>query len=84
MKKISVVTATRAEYGLLKKLIIALKKEDNIEVEVVVTGAHLSEAYGSTYREIEKDGIIINKKIEILVDGTSSVVVSKSMSLAIM
>ncbi|MDY2637148.1 MAG: UDP-N-acetylglucosamine 2-epimerase [Phascolarctobacterium sp.] len=83
MKKISVVTATRAEYGLLKNFIIALKKEANIEVEVVVTGAHLSEGYGSTYREIEKDGIIINKKIDILVDGTSSVAASKSMGLAI-
>lgn len=84
MKKISIVTATRAEYGLLKNFIIALKKVDNIEVEVVVTGTHLSESYGSTYREIEKDGITINKKIDILVDGTSSVAVSKSMGLAIM
>lgn len=84
MKKIFVVTATRAEYGLLKNFIIALKKEDNIEVEVVVTGAHLSEGYGSTYRELEKDGIAINKKIDILVAGTSSVAVSKSMGLAIM
>lgn len=84
MKKISVVTATRAEYGLLKNFIIALKKVDNIEVEVVVTGAHLSEAYGSTYREIEKDGIGINKRIDILVDGASSVAVSKSMGLAVM
>ena len=84
MKTISIVTATRAEYGLLKNFIIALQKEDNIGVDVVVTGAHLSEAYGSTYRELEKDGIAINKKIDILVDGTSSVAVSKSMGLAIM
>ena len=63
MKKISVVTATRAEYGLLKNFIIALKKEENLEVEVVVTGAHLSKAYGSTYHELEKDGITIDKKI---------------------
>ena len=84
MKKISVVTATRAEYGLLKKFIVALKKEENLEVEVVVTGAHLSEAYGSTYHELDKDGITIDKKIDILVDGASAVAVSKSMGLAIM
>lgn len=83
MKKISVVTATRAEYGLLKNFIVALKKEENLEVEVVVTGAHLSEAYGSTYHELEKDGITIDKKIDILVDGTSAVAVSKSMGLAV-
>lgn len=84
MKKISVVTATRAEYGLLKNFIVALKKEEDLEVEVVVTGAHLSESYGSTYHELEKDGITIDKKIDILVDGTSAVAVSKSMGLAIM
>ena len=83
MKKISVVTATRAEYGLLKNFIVTLKKEENLEVEVVVTGAHLSEAYGSTYHELEKDGITIDKKIDILVDGTSAVAVSKSMGLAV-
>lgn len=83
MKKISVVTATRAEYGLLKNFIVALKKDKNLEVEVVVTGAHLSEAYGSTYHELEKDGITIYKKIDILVDGTSAVAVSKSMGLAV-
>ena len=83
MKKISIVTATRAEYGLLKNFIIALQKEEDIEVDVIVTGAHLSEAYGSTYRELEKDGIIINKKIDILVDGSSSIAISKSMGLAL-
>lgn len=83
MKKITIVTATRAEYGLLKNFILALKKEKEIEVEVVVTGAHLSDTYGATYREIEKDGIAITKKIDIIVDGKSAVAVSKSMALAI-
>lgn len=84
MKKITVVTATRAEYGLLKNFILALKNEQALDVEVVVTGAHLSESYGATYHELEKDNIEITKKIDILVDGSSSVAISKSMGLAIM
>jgi GDP/UDP-N,N'-diacetylbacillosamine 2-epimerase (hydrolysing) len=82
-KKIAVLTATRAEYGLLKNIISALNQIDEIDVEVVVTGAHLSPEYGFTYREIEKDGIHITKKIEILLSSSTAVAVSKSMGLAL-
>lgn len=82
-KKISVLTATRAEYGLLKRIILALKEIKEIDIEVVVTGAHLSSRCGNTYCEIEKDGIPIAKKIEILLDSDTPVSVSKSMGLAI-
>ena len=60
-KKITVLTATRAEYGLLRKIIFTLNKVNEIEVEVVVTGAHLSPRLGNTYLEIEKEGIAIAK-----------------------
>lgn len=83
MKKVAVVTATRAEYGLLKNFILALKQEQNITVEVVVTGAHLSDAHGSTYKEIEKDGIEITKKIDILLSSSNATAVSKTMGLAL-
>lgn len=82
-KKLTVLTATRAEYGLLKNLILALEKAEEFVVEVVVTGAHLSAGQGYTYREIEKDGIHIAKKIEILMDADSPSAVSKSMGLAL-
>ncbi|MCC3399581.1 UDP-N-acetylglucosamine 2-epimerase (hydrolyzing), partial [Clostridiales bacterium AHG0011] len=65
-KRICVVTATRAEYGLLKPFILKLKNNEQFDVQVVVTGAHLSPAYGLTYKEIEEDNVVINKKIEIL------------------
>lgn len=81
-KKLSVLTATRAEYGLLKNLILALDSTDEFTVEVVVTGAHLSAGQGYTYREIEKDGIRIMKKIEILLDSDTPSAISKSMGLA--
>ena len=78
---IAVVTATRAEFSLLSPIIKALKKE-KYDVRVVVTGAHLSLEYGLTYRQIEEDGIEIDKKIEILLSSDTPVGVSKAMGLA--
>lgn len=84
MKTITVLTATRAEYGLLSPIIKALKKCPEFCVKVVVTGAHLSPEFGLTYKEIEKDGIEIDKKIEILLSADTPAAVSKSMGLAMM
>lgn len=81
-KIISILTATRAEYGLLKPLIKKLSLNSNFDVRVVVTGMHLSSEYGNTLNEIEHDGIKVDKKIEILLSSNSSVSVSKSMGLA--
>lgn len=81
-KKISILTATRAEYGLLKPVIKKLLAVSNFDVSVVVTGAHLSPEFGLTYREIEQDGIVIDKKIEILVSADTPSAISKSMGLA--
>lgn len=66
MKRIAIVTATRAEYGLLRNLIIKLGNIKEFNVNVLVTGTHLSKAFGETYKEIEQDGIEIYKKIPIL------------------
>ena len=64
---IAVVTATRAEYGLLLPVIRALRKResDALRVELIVTGTHLSEAYGKTIRDIEADGTRIDREIPI-------------------
>lgn len=82
MKKISILTATRAEYGLLKPIIEKLQRVDEFDVRVVVTGAHLSPEFGLTYREIEEDGIEIDEKIEILLSSDTPSAISKSMGLA--
>ncbi|SUY45710.1 UDP-N-acetyl-D-glucosamine 2-epimerase [Clostridium putrefaciens] len=82
MKKISILTATRAEYGLLKPIIKKLIEVPEFEVHVVVTGAHLSPEFGLTYKEIEQDGINIDEKIEILLSGDTPSAISKSMGLA--
>lgn len=84
MKKIAVLTATRAEYGLLSPVIKKLMQEKNVQVNVVVTGMHLSPAFGMTYKEIEADGVYIDQKIEILLDSDTASAMSKSMALALM
>ena len=82
-KRICVLTGTRAEYGLLKRVILKLKVIPELDVRVVVTGAHLSPEFGLTYQEIEKDRISIDEKIEILLSGDTAASISKSMGLAI-
>lgn len=82
MKSIAVLTATRAEYGLLSPIIHALINTGEYDIRVVVTGAHLSPEFGLTYKEIEADGVIIDRKIEILVSADTPSSISKSMGLA--
>ncbi len=80
MKKVCVVTAIRSEYGLLKNLINKLNNEDDIELKLVVTGAHLLSDFGNTVAEIEEDGLKIDKKIEIILETKNSVDISKAMA----
>ena len=82
-KIISVLTATRAEYGLLKPIIKKLNMIEEFDVRIVATGMHLSNEFGLTYQEIEQDGFTIHKKIEILKDGDTSTGVSKAMGHAL-
>ena len=81
-KIISILTATRAEYGLLKLIMAKLNKVDEFDVRIVATGAHLSPEFGLTYQEIEKDGFTIDEKIEILLSSDTPSSISKSMGLA--
>lgn len=83
MKKICIVTATRAEYGLLKSLIVKLNNETSVELTLAVTGTHLSEAFGSTYQEIENDGFEIDARIPILTEEDTPRGISASMALAL-
>ena len=65
-KRIAVVTGTRAEYHLLFPLLKKIASSDRYELKLIVTGAHLDEEYGKTFRDIESDGIPIAYKIPIL------------------
>lgn len=57
MKKISVFTGTRAEYGLMKTLIKKLDNDIEIDFNLLISGTHLEKKYGNTIKEIESDGI---------------------------
>lgn len=81
MRKICVVTGTRAEYGLLYWLMKEIQSDVSLELQVVVTGMHLSPEFGLTYKEIEKE-FSINKKIEMLLSSDTPIGISKSMGLA--
>ncbi len=83
MKKIAVVTGTRADYGLLYWLLKEIQQDPEMELQLVVTGAHLAPEYGLTYREIEKDGFVIREKVSMLVSGNTTNGTIKSMGLAL-
>ncbi len=82
MRKICVVTATRAEYGLLKCLLDDINDATDLELQLIVTGTHLAPEFGYTVEQIIADEMVITKKIEILLSSDSPVGVSKSMGLA--
>ncbi|MCG6152965.1 UDP-N-acetylglucosamine 2-epimerase [Leptospira bandrabouensis] len=82
-KKICFITGTRAEYGLLKRLMKLVYDAPNFEIQIIVTGMHLSPEFGLTYKEIEGDGFQIDRKVEILLSSDSSVAIGKSIGLAL-
>lgn len=77
------VTGTRAEYGLLSGLISGIEQADDLVLQLIVTGSHLSAAHGNTYLEIEADGHHIDAKIPILSTGDSPVDVARALAAAI-
>ncbi|WP_148570702.1 UDP-N-acetylglucosamine 2-epimerase [Aliarcobacter cryaerophilus] len=80
-RKICLITGTRAEYGLLYWLLKEIEADKELQLQVIVTGMHLSPEFGLTYKEIEKE-FSVNKKIEMLLSSDTSVGISKSMGLA--
>lgn len=77
--KIGVVTATRAEYGLLKPLIKKINDDPDTELNLIVTGTHLIEKFGYTIKYIEEDGFPIMKKIPVEICTEDSTTISQTM-----
>ncbi len=83
IRKICVVTGTRAEYGLLSSLMKEIKKEPDLKLQIVATGMHLSPEFGLTYKEIEEDGFFIDSRVEMLLSSDTVIGITKSIGLGI-
>ncbi len=85
MKKIGVVTTTRAEYGLLSPVIRELRKREDhgFHVDLIVSGTHLSKEYGMTIEEIVATGTRIDHKISIPVKSESELDISNNQADAL-
>lgn len=83
MRKICVITGTRAEFGLLRPLIELIAKDKDLQLQLIATGMHLSPEFGYTLDEITAAGFVVNKKVECLLSSDTSVGISKSIALAV-
>lgn len=82
MKRVCVVTGSRAEYGLLRWVMQGLQDSDHCQLQIVVTGMHLSPEFGSSWQAIVEDGFAIDWKVDMLLGSDDAVGVTKSMGLA--
>ena len=64
-KNITVITSSRADYGLFSKLLIAIQSLNKFNLNLLVTGSHLDKKTGLTFKEIVNEKIKIQKKIPI-------------------
>ncbi|MAB50717.1 UDP-N-acetylglucosamine 2-epimerase [Marinobacter sp.] len=80
-RKVCVVTGTRSEFGLLRWLMDEIAQHAQLDLQVAVTGMHLSPEFGSTYHEIESAGFAIDAKVEMLLSADSETAITKSMGL---
>ncbi|MFX0560594.1 UDP-N-acetylglucosamine 2-epimerase [Tepidibacillus infernus] len=82
-RKICVVTGSRAEYGLLYWLMKEIQQDEEMKLQIIVTGMHLSPEFGLTYKIIEEDGFNVDEKVEMLLSSDTSVGIAKSIGLGI-
>lgn len=82
-RKIAVITGTRAEYGLLYLLLKEIQSDPELQLQLIVTGMHLSSEFGLTYQLIEQDGFAIDAKVEMLLSSNTASGVAKSVGLGV-
>lgn len=79
MRKVCVITGSRAEYGLLRPLMEKIRDDQELVLQVIVTGSHLSVEFGSTLSEIVKDNFEITASVDILNGDDSSLGIARAM-----
>lgn len=80
-RKIGVVTGSRADYGILYWLLKEIVEDPGLELQLIVTGMHLSAEFGLTHQVIERDGFNIREKVEMLLSCDTPVAMAKSLGL---
>jgi GDP/UDP-N,N'-diacetylbacillosamine 2-epimerase (hydrolysing) len=83
MKKIAVITGSRADYDLLYNILVLIKNSNKTELQLCVTGGHLKKKYGFSFNQIIRDGFVINSKIDILKKSDTPISIIESISLGI-
>jgi GDP/UDP-N,N'-diacetylbacillosamine 2-epimerase (hydrolysing) len=82
-RRICIVTGTRAEYGLLRFVMHGIAASPDLQLQVIATGMHLSPEFGLTFQEIERDGFVIDRKVEMLLSSDTPTAIAKSMGLGV-
>ena len=80
-RKICVVTGSRAEYGLLYWVLRKIALSEVLDLKLEVPGMHLSPAFALTYKQIERDGFSITRKVDMLLSSDAAAGTAKSMGL---
>jgi GDP/UDP-N,N'-diacetylbacillosamine 2-epimerase (hydrolysing) len=83
MRKVAVVTGTRAEYGIFQPVLRAIEESPNLKLLLVVSGMHLSREFGYTVNEIRKDGFRIDAKVPMLLPGDTLAAMAESVGRGI-
>lgn len=81
MKKLAYITGSRAEYGIMKRLLKKIIESNSIELTLVATGMQVDKRYGSTYKVIEEDGFKLDRLIDIEIDNSDNSKILNSMSI---
>jgi UDP-hydrolysing UDP-N-acetyl-D-glucosamine 2-epimerase len=79
-RKICVVTTSRADFGLLSGLMQSIRRDSLLRLQVIASGMHLSRRFGWTWKEIEAEGIKIDRKIDLKISGDSKIEAVLSIS----
>jgi len=82
-RRIAAFTGTRAEYGLIHRLLQKLSSDENVELQIIASGTHLSPEYGLTADEITQDGLLISMNVEMLLSSDTAVGITKSMGVGL-
>lgn len=84
MKKVMVITGTRADYGILQPVMEAIRSDNDLELSILATGMHLSPQYGNTVQQIEKDGFQVDFRVDSLLHGGTHGNMARSIAMGIL